>query len=167
MLQASGDLSDSPSTGATEQHQRHSRQPSTPGRPEPASASSAALFAAWAGSAKHAEWRVVQWVVTYLLPQLLEALRKAAQLETGDTLLRSFAAAVKATCQTFGRLRAQLAVLEPSWSVPGHPAAVLGSGAAVWLRMQSRPLSLLPALKGNRVDVSGAACRPMFCGYSI
>lgn len=109
LLQASGDLLESPTHNAA-QHHHHldSRQASASGRLEPASASSAALFAAWAGSGKHAEWRVVQWVVTYLLPQLVEALRRSAQLETGDSLLRHFAAAVKTTCQTFGRQRAQL-----------------------------------------------------------
>lgn len=147
LLQASGDLPDSPTHTAAQHHHHHhhldSRQASASGRLEPGSASSAALFAAWAGSGKHAEWRVMQWVVTYLLPQLLEALRRSAQLETGDSLLRHFAAAVKTTCQTFGRQLAQLVV---------HT----GRGAFVQRHGLTPPACLAPA--GAAVSHTPAAC---------
>jgi hypothetical protein len=41
-------------------------------------------------------------VVNYLLPQLLEALRRSGRLEQGQALLGDFAAATRATCKTFG-----------------------------------------------------------------
>ncbi|GAX73032.1 hypothetical protein CEUSTIGMA_g484.t1 [Chlamydomonas eustigma] len=61
-----------------------------------------ALIGAWAGSEKYMQWKIVQWTVQFLLPELVEVTRALPVLPDTLGLRRQLAMAWMAMCSTFG-----------------------------------------------------------------
>ncbi|GAX73025.1 hypothetical protein CEUSTIGMA_g477.t1 [Chlamydomonas eustigma] len=61
-----------------------------------------ALFGAWAGSEKYMQWKIVQWTVQFLLPELVEVTRALPVLPDTLGLRWQLAMAWMALCSTFG-----------------------------------------------------------------